>query len=84
MTRWLVTFAVAVLFLAACRNGTITSAPATPAPTVAPTQTAQATGSPDHIVAAFGDSIAGEPGSICPDCKPFVDRYGEALAASTA
>jgi lysophospholipase L1-like esterase len=72
---------VAALSLAACGSGTIASAPATPTPTVAPA--AQATESPDHIVAAFGDSIAGDPGPICPDCTPFVDRYGEALAAAT-
>ena len=34
-------------------------------------------------MAAFGDSIAGAPGAICPDCTPWVDRYGEALAAAT-
>lgn len=83
MTRRLATFAVGALSLAACGSGTVTSAPATPARTVAATQAAQTTGSPDYIVAAFGDSIAGEPGSLCRDCKPFVDRYGEALAASS-
>jgi lysophospholipase L1-like esterase len=81
--RWVAAFAVATLSLAACGTGTTTSAPATPAPTVASTTATQATGSPDHIVAAFGDSIAGEPGAICPDCTPFVNRYGEALAAAT-
>ena len=81
--RWLAPFAVGAVAVAACGIGTSSLAPAAPSPTDAPTQAPQAAGGPDYIVAAFGDSIAGEPGAVCPDCKPFVDRYGEAFAAST-
>ncbi len=35
------------------------------------------------MLAAFGDSIAAEPGEICPGCTPFVDRYADALGAET-
>ncbi len=35
------------------------------------------------VVAAFGDSITAEPGEVCPDCTPWVDRYAEALTDAT-
>jgi lysophospholipase L1-like esterase len=73
-----VAFALAALSLAACGTGTTTVAPASPQ-----ARAAQSPGSAGRVVAAFGDSIAGAPGAICPDCTPWVDRYGEAVAAAT-
>jgi lysophospholipase L1-like esterase len=81
--RWLATFAIATLSLLACGCGTTTSAPATPAGTVIPNEANQPTAIPGYIVAALGDSIAGAPGTVCAGCTPYVDRYADALAAST-
>jgi lysophospholipase L1-like esterase len=71
-----------LLILASCAGSPAT----TQAPTVTTSQVpagSQALGTPSTglVVAAFGDSIAGEAGSICAGCTPFVDRYAQAIAA---
>ena len=62
----------AVLVLAGCSTGPPKSNPA-----------GGDSGRAELVLAAFGDSITADPGGICPDCTPFVDRYAEALTAAT-
>ncbi len=77
--RWPAVIALVVVALGACGTASDGSAPAT----VAPSPAAAPTDASDYLVAVFGDSIGGEPGSLCQGCTPFVDRYGDALAAAT-
>jgi lysophospholipase L1-like esterase len=66
----------AALALFGCSTGSPTSTQPTAA---SPTATPGA----EVVLAAFGDSITADPGGVCPDCTPFVDRYAEALTAAT-
>ena len=59
----------AVLALAGCGTGS-------------PTPAASVAGA-ELVLAAYGDSITANPGEVCPDCTPWVDRYAEALTAAT-
>jgi lysophospholipase L1-like esterase len=58
----------AVLALAGCGSGS-----PTPAASLAGTEL---------VLAAYGDSVTANPGEVCPDCTPWVDRYAEALTAA--
>lgn len=86
---------LAVILLAGCGPASPTappsaaSTPASAPPSSAAPSSATPSASPSAteeaglVLAAFGDSITAVPGSTCPGCTPFVDRYAEALTEAT-